>query len=416
MKIRNIDISSRASTTLKDNKIRQIIEFLNENYVIRINRFKQSEKEIISKTKRYEFPPSLDDISLHLQENEIAVSDSILRKIINSPNQIKTFNPISEYFNSLKPFAGISHIDKLANGLNAVSYDDHEPGYYQTRTQKLVKKWLVASVACSLEGYQNEVALGLIQEEEGTGKTTICEFMCPDPLKAMMVKSDKEKNGFKMREAFTENFFVLFDEFIGLTRFTAESFKSTMSAHEIDVKGHNDPFPRRRQRIGNALFTTNNKTGSNRGFLIPALGTRRFACIHLESIDYEKIMSEVDVNEMWAEALMLLKNGFDYKFGPEDFKEFKEFNQRFMIETNAVQLIEANFTRPVNGSDGVLMQSIDILQYFKQKKVVGRDVLADLSPVKIGLALKQLGYQKEATRIDGEPRHPYRVVPLYANT
>jgi len=60
-----------------------------------------------------------------------------------------------------------------------------------------------------------------------------------------------------------------------------------------------------------------------------------------------------------------------------------------MIETNAIQLIEANFTRPVNGSDGVLMQSIDILQYLKQKKVVGRDALADLSPVKIGLALNQ---------------------------
>lgn len=413
MKIRSINISSKETKALRDNKIRQIIDFLNDNYLIRINRFKPSEKEIVSKTKHYEFPPSLDDISLHLQENEIAVSDSILRKIINSPNQIKTFNPIKEYFDGLKPFAGISHIDKLAASLSPVIYDDQEEGYYQTRTLKLFKKWLVASVACSLDGQQNEVALGLIQEEEGTGKTTICEFLCPDPLKAMMVKSDKEKNGFKLRDAFTENFFVLFDEFIGLNKFTAEAFKSTISAHELDVKGHNDPFPRRRQRIGNALFTTNNKTGSNRGFLIPALGTRRFACIHLESIDYEKIISEVNVDEIWAEALMLLRNGFNYKFGPEDFKEFREFNQRFMIETNAVQLIEANFTKPINGSDGILMQSIDILQYFKENKVAGRDVLADLSPIKIGVALKQLGYQKVDARIDGEPRHPYRVKPLY---
>jgi len=413
MKIRDINISSKESSAIKGNKIRLIIEFLEENYMIRINRFKQSEKEIISKSKRYEFPPSLDDISLHLQENEIAVSDGILRKIINSPNQIKTFNPIREYFESLTPYAGISHIDKLCNSMQAVSYDDQEADYYQTRMLKLIKKWLVASVACSLDGQQNEVNLGLIQEEEGTGKTTICEFLCPEPLKTMMVKSDKEKNGFKIREAFTENFFVLFDEFIGLNKFTAEDFKSTISAHELDVKGHNDPFPRRRKRIANALFTSNNKTGANRGFLIPALGTRRFACVHLESIDYEKIISEVIVNEIWAEAYMLYNNGFDYKFGPDDFREFREFNQRFMIETNAVQLIESNFAKPINGSDGQLMMPTDILLYFQERKVAGRDVLNNLSPIKIGTALKQLGYFKEERRIDGIPRHPYRVVPLY---
>jgi predicted P-loop ATPase len=413
MKIRDLNISSKESKALKENKIRQIIEFLNENYLIRINRFKQSEKEIISKTKHYEFPPSLDDISLHLQENEIAVSDSILRKIINSPNQIKTFNPIQEYFDSLTPYAGVSHIDKLFNAMTAVNYDDQPEGYYQKRMLRVAKKWLVASVACSLNGDQNEVALGLIQEEEGTGKTSICEFICPEPLKAMMIKSDKEKNGFKMRDAFTENFFVLFDEFIGLTKFTAEGFKSTMSAHHLDVKGHNDPFPRRRQRIANALFTTNNKTGSNRGFLIPSLGTRRFACLHLESIDYENIMNNVNVDEFWAEALMLLNNGFDYKFGPDDFNEFKGFNQRFMIETNALQLIESNFTKPLNGSDGKLMKPSEILQYFVEHKVAGRDVLNELSPEKIGSALKQLGYQKEERRIKGIPSHPYRLTPLF---
>lgn len=414
MKIRDLNISSKESKALKSNKIRQIIDFLEENYEIRINRFKQSEKEIVSKSKSYTFPPSLDDISLHLQENEIAVSDSILRKIINSPNQIQTYNPIEEYFDGLKKvYKGTSHIDKLCTLMVAKEFNDKEEGHYQVRMIKLLKKWLVASVACGLQDHQNEVAMGLIQEEEGTGKTTICNILCPPPLKMMFIRSDKEKNGFNIRHSFTENFMVLFDEFIGLNHFTAETFKSTMSAVEIDVKERHDPFPRRKPRIANAMFTTNNKTGRNKGFLFPSLGTRRFACIHLESINLEKIQQEIDIDQVWAEAYMLFKGGFDYKFGPADFKEFAEYNVRYLIETNAVQLIEANFTIPVNSHDGEWLQPSDILIYFKDRKLASRDVLADLSPDKIGIALKQLGYTKQPKRVNGESRYRYYLKPLF---
>lgn len=407
-KFEGLDLTGSRSEGLKSNIIRQVIDFLDENYDIRINRFKQSEKEIISKTKDYTFPPSLDDISLHLIENEIAVPDSILRKIINSPNQIQTYNPIAEYFDDLT-FNGSSHIDKLCGFLKPVVYGDHKKTYYTERTVKLIKKWLVAAVACGLGDHQNEVALGFIQEEEGTGKTTICNLLCPRPLRMMFIKSDKEKNGFNLRQAFTENFLVLFDEFIGLTRFTAENFKSTMSAFEIDVKERHDPFPRRKPRIGNALFTSNNKTGSEKGFLIPGLGTRRFACVHIEDIDYDSIVKEVDFDQIWAEAVTLYHGGFDFKYGPADFSEFKEYNVRFMIETNALKLIEANFVKPINGSDGEYMMPIDILQYFKDKRVVSSNMLNELSPEKIGAALKQLGYQKRNKRVAGIPRHPYHL-------
>ena len=124
-------------------------------------------------------------------------------------------------------------------------------------------------------------------------------------------------------------------------------------------------------------------------------------------------MSDVDVDQIWAEAYNLFKGGFHYKFGPDDFKEFNEFNVRFMIETNAVQLIEANFQRPTNGADGLWMPPDDILVMFKEKKLASRDVLSELSPEKIGIALKQLGYDKKGKRINGAVKYPYHVKPLF---
>lgn len=398
---------------LRGNRIRQALEFLSQHYDIRINKFKLSEKEIHSKTKKYTFPPSLDDISLHMQEEEIQLSDATLRKIINSPNQIKTYNPIKEYFESIEnTFKGSSHIDKLCTLITAIDYKDKEEGYYQIRMINLVKKWFVAAVACGLEVHQNEVNLGFIQEEEGTGKTSICQYIVPDPLQMMFIKSDREKNGFNMRTAFTENFIILFDEMIGLNQFTAETFKSTMSATDIDVKERHDPFPRRKPRIGNAMFTTNNKTGKNKGFLYPGLGTRRFGCIHLEAIDLDRIYEEVDVNQIWAEAHTLFKGGYEYKFGPADFKEFLDYNVRFMVETNAVQIIEANFAKPLNGA-GHWLRPTDILLMLKDKKMASREVLNELSPEKIGAALKQLGFDKTPKRINGEPSYPYHVAFLF---
>jgi predicted P-loop ATPase len=415
MKIRDLKITNTGITTLKSNKVRQIISFLEEHYEIRINRFKQSQKEIVSKTKKYAFPPSLDDISLHLQENEIAVSDSILRKIINSPNQISTYDPITEYFYSIgDAYQGVSHIDKFCAMIKAVNYGDRVgQNYYQNRLTQVFRKWMVASVACSLRIQQNEVALGLIQEEEGTGKTTICNWLCPEPLKMMFTRSDREKNGFNIRHAFTENFIVLFDEFLGLNHFTAETFKSTMSAVDIDVKERHDPFPVRKPRIANAMFTTNNKTGRNKGFLFPGLGTRRFACIHIESIEYDRIMEDIDVNQMWSEAYTLFRGGFNYKWQPKDFQEFAEMNERFMIETNAVQIIEANFCKPSNGHAGMWMTPTELMVLFKEKRLAGRDSLAELSPEKIGIALRQLGYEKKGKRIDGLTKYPYYVHPLF---
>ena len=415
-KIRDLKLTFTNNSTLKSNKIRQIIDFLEEHYEIRINRFKPSQKEIVSKTKKYIFPPSLDDISLHLQENEIAVSDTILRKIINSPNQIQTYDPITEYFYSIADaYHGISHIDLFCSMIKAVNYGDRVgENYYQNRFVQVFRKWMVASVGCSLREQQNEVALGLIQEEEGTGKTTICNWLCPEPLKMMFTRSDREKNGFNLRQSFTENFIVLFDEFIGLNHFTAETFKSTMSAVEIDVKDRHDPFPVRKPRIANAMFTTNNKTGRNKGFLFSGLGTRRFACIHIESIQYDRLMAEVDVNQMWAEAYTLFKGGFNYKWQPKDFIEFAEVNERFMIETNAVQILEANFARPVNGRDGLWMTPMELMVLFKEKRLAGRDSLAELSPEKIGIALRQLGYEKKGKWIDGTTKYPYHVMPLFS--
>lgn len=408
LKIGNLNTDSKESAHY--NTIRQAQDFLNDNYRIRINKYKPGIKRVESLSKKYEFSVGFDEISLHLAENDIKIGDTTLRKILNSPNYIKHYDPIEEYFNSLDgKWNGVSHIEKLCTLITARDFEDKEEGYYQIRLIRYFKKWLVAAVACSLQKEPNQVAMGFIQEEEGTGKTSIVKMLTPGSLKEMQQFSDKDKKVFGLRRAFTENFMVIFDEMEGLTPHTAETFKTTMTADIIDIKEPNDPFPRRKPRVANAVFTTNNVTGRNRGFLYPAMGTRRFLCFHIESIDYDRIMDEIDIDQLWAEALMLYKGNHQYLFTPEDFKEFKEYNTRYFIETSALQIIQNNYTHPLNGKDGEWMQPIELMRDIKKRRLAAREQLLDITPEKIGVALKQLGYIKQPRRVHGQPRYAYLI-------
>ena len=89
-------------TAISLDKVSEVKEFLAEHYEIKVNEFDPNKSIMRSKTKIYFGPVTFNDISLHLLENEIIVSDSVLRKILHSPNQVASYNPIAEYFESLE--------------------------------------------------------------------------------------------------------------------------------------------------------------------------------------------------------------------------------------------------------------------------------------------------------------------------
>ena len=79
-------------------KITQVMDFLKENYQIEVNRYDPNQIRIRSLKKNYRFPVSLDDISIHMMQMGIQHTRSMVQMILRSPNQMKTYDPITEYF------------------------------------------------------------------------------------------------------------------------------------------------------------------------------------------------------------------------------------------------------------------------------------------------------------------------------
>lgn len=389
------------------NRVALVKEFLDQHYDIKINIFDHSKVMILSKTKEYTHEISIEDITLHMLEDGITGCDSILKKIITSPNQTSPFNPIKEYFENLTgKYAGESHIEKLCSYLKPRDYGDKHDGYYQKRLIYTLRKWIVATVACAMGIKENDAMLVVVNNEEGIGKSTLLEFMVPEILKGYYSKSSKEMN---FPDMFTSNLLINFHEMIGLTKATAEEFKNILSSRQINVSKR---FTTTKQRYA-SVCGTSNRDAENEGFLTPGMGTRRFAINHIDSIDWEYI-NQVEPDQIWAEAVMLTDQNFEYTWNPEDFRESGEYNSRFIVQTSSYKLIKEFYRLPETGEQDVAVfkMPVEILRDLRIARKVNSSITT-VTEINIGIALRQLGYTRYDKKINGYARHGYNVVPLF---
>ena len=392
-------------------RVKLVKEFLEMHYEIKMNVFDPSKSFIVAKDKTlYKSEPSFNDISLHMESENLRGCDSILKKILNSPNHITTFNPITDYIKSLEgAWKGESHIERFCKHIIAKDFGDKEEGHYQDRFKGILKKWLAASIACVLGEEANAAIIGFVHAKEGMGKTFALELLVPKELKQYYVKSNKDERFFNLTTSFTRNFVINFDEFVGITKNNAETFKTILTSTELHIS---NTYTKAVPRIANGVFTSN-KTQEMGGFLTSGMGTRRFAVIELEEI-IKGFWKEIDIHQLWAEAYVLYtQKDFNHKWDDPDFNEFYEYNTRYFIETPAHKLINENYRVPQEGEESVFKQAKDILQDLRKARKI-TSAMNHVSESTIGMALKALGFHKKMKKINKiEPRYGYEVVQLF---
>ena len=190
-----------AATVYSDhphNRLDTVKEWLNANYVVKVNlldRSKVSLEPTDECTFRYEYPVTEDDILLHAYAEELKVSDKTLRMLLASPNQMESFNPIRDYLESLRgKYKGPSQIDLLGVSLHSPKENKDSIA----RTSHLLRKWLIATAACALGIRQNDVALGLVGDKAGIGKTSFFEMLVPPCLNEYYQVAQKDERLFSM--------------------------------------------------------------------------------------------------------------------------------------------------------------------------------------------------------------------------
>ena len=404
-----------AATVYSDhphNRLDTIKEWLNENYVVRVNLLDRS-KVSLSPTEEctfhYEHPVTEDDILLHAYAEELKVSDKTLRMLLASPNQMESFNPIKDYLESLRgKYKGPSQIDMLCASLHS----PEESKETIARVSHLLRKWLIATAACALGIRQNDVALGLVGDKAGIGKTTFFEMLIPPCLSEYYQLAQKDERLFNMANSFTQRFILNFDEFAAITKHNEELFKMYMSANEIEIKRPGSRYAEKAPRVASCCFTSN-KNQRMGGFISkPDAGLmRRLAVIEVDFIDDNR--KRLDVDQLWAEAVMLLDGKYDPAWTQQEYRQFVEENRQYVIETNALRLIRIYYRKPEEGEECEFMTAMEVVLQLKKEKKIS-SAMQQVNEVTVGQALTALGYRYYIRRFPGKsPYHGYDIVPLY---
>ena len=408
-------ISSLKTDSVKasQNKIDEVRAFLSQNYEIRVNRFDPNPNRAVikPKSKRFEYGVTWEEISIHMIEEGVQCSDTVLRKLLRSPNYMTTYNPVTEYFENLRgKWKGVSHIDLLAAHLSIREYGDMGRDYYKIRFYRYFKKWLVATVACAMKNIPNSVFLGLVHSDEGIGKTFFFEFLTPPCLRPYLAISKDDINKFDIETAFAQNLMILFDELVGVNKRSNEIIKKVSSQNQIQVLLPRDPFPKEMPRIGSGCFTSN-KTPEMGGFITSGMGYRRWLVIELEAInqDYSR---KIDIDQLWAEAIMLMEDSeYDYAWQQAEWEEFRVHNERYRTETSGTKYVRMYFRKPING-EGSWMQAHEVLQFMVTNKLIRSEDRGALSNEAIGRSLTQLGFERKKVRKEGDSVYAYHLCHL----
>lgn len=379
-------------------------DWLKENYILKVNLL-DPDDVYLEPTElnpvKYDYDVTEGDIYLHALEDGLSINKGLINAIIQSPNHSEHFNPITDYLDSLKgKFKGKSQIDYLINCLQLTDKQMVKKTHY------IIQKWLLATAACIMGKRANDVALGIVSDRAGIGKTTFFEELIPIPLRRYTGTVIKNNNNQLPIVLFSNKVLLNFDELSAITLGTENQFKQLMSSEKVVVSVPGTRRNKLVQRIASVCFTSN-KTSEQGGFIRssdPGM-LRRLAVIEVDSIqDYRDTL---DQDMLWAEVVMMLEGGFDYEWNQDDFKYFSEINKKYIVTTNAMRLVRLYYQVPTKDDKIRYMSSRDVLMELKSSKRIPSN-MTNVDEVTIGQALSSLGFSRKVIRKpDVGPRYCY---------
>jgi predicted P-loop ATPase len=319
----------------------------------------------------------------------------MVRNIIDS--QTIDYNPIKDWFNDTdNGVASKGHIDKL---LSCIKYEAEIDGVFVNNyLQIFMKKWLL-SVVASVFGTHSEMVLVFIGGQ-GEFKTKFFRGLLPEPLRAYYAESNldhKTDSDILM----CEKLMIMDDEFGGKSKQEAKHFKNILSKSDITMR---KPYAREaetHQRIAVLCGTSNDPDTIN-----DLTGNRRIIPVNVIEINKEKY-AKIDKDKLWMELYYEWKeSGDSWMLTKEEVEYLNVSTRKNEAVSTEVEALQSFFLLPDNAGYVKVFSATDVIDYIQTRTTL------KMNPVKIGLALKFLGYVKIDTTINGVRKKGYRMIEV----
>ena len=245
------------------------------------------------------------------------------------------------------------------------------------------KKWFVAMVASWMkDDVVNHQVLVLIGRQ-GIFKTTWLERLIPPHLRDYCCKlANATQLSKDDRLRIAEFGLINMDELDAMTPRELNAMKSVITASDVNERVAYGYTKERRVRLASFCASSN-----RREFLTDITGNRRWLPFEVESIQ-NPFFTILPYNLMYAQALYLIENGYNYWFDLEDINTLEEHNDSFRAQDSEEQLLPILFDIPAEGR-GEFMTTAQI----SERLVSYGNIKKPMSVSRLGMLLGKAGYK-----------------------
>ena len=249
-----------------------------------------------------------------------------------------------------------------------------------------LKKWLVGMVACWLDPkVVNNVILVLIGEQ-GSYKTTWFSCLLPPELRAYFrIKTNASRMTKDDLLSLTQYGLVCYEELDTMGNRELNELKSAVTMPSIDERPAYGRYHEHRRHLASFCGT-----GNNVQFLNDPTGNRRWLPFEVDSIMSPR-MFPFNYEGIYSQARRLYRDGFQYWFSQDEIQRLNGHNRQFETPRLETELVDIYFRKPNEHETGEFMPVARAMQ------IIGGNTTQKLSPIMIGRAFMELGYECRRT-------------------
>ena len=332
------------------------------------------------------------------KEINVQTSPENLYSIIESDFSPR-INPVQAYFHSL-PIMEEAKKGAITALADCVSVANPE------KWREYLTKWLVAVVANAMDDRQcrNHTCL-VLTGEQGKFKTTFLDLLCPPALSDYQYTGKIYPQEKDVLSLIGQNLIINIDDQLkALNKRDENELKNLITCPQVKYRMPYEKHIVERPHLASFVASVNGND-----FLTDPTGSRRFLPFEVLAIDIDRAKT-IPMDAVYGEAKALLKDGFRYWFNDEEIAELHRNSEAFQVYTAEMELLLRYFTFPTEAEKATkrfYMTNSEIVGYLS---VYTRQ---QLSPKRMGEALRKAGYSRECRRVNGNPVYVYAVRKIF---
>lgn len=325
--------------------IDKIEKFLSERYEFRFNEV-TNKLEYRKKGNAFYIPITdfrENSLLRELKKAQVRCTGTTLRETLNS-DFCPVYNPFITYFNSLPAWDGeTDHLGALAKTVSTTR---------QELWEFCFRRWFIAMVACAIkDDIQNQTVI-VFSGRQGVGKTTWMLNLVPQQLKEYCYSGTINPNNKDTLIHLAECLLINLDELENLNRSEIGTLKEIITKSQIRMRRaygrNNETSPRRASFAGSV---------NTKQFLNDTTGSRRWLCFEVTEIKYNH---NIDMAQVFAQALHLFKNGERFWFDREEINLINANNEQYQMKSVEEELLLTWFEKPKDPAQAQYLSTSEI--------------------------------------------------------